>query len=154
MKSWNEMFKEYKERMKQPIDLEKVFKINSGDCSLNVTKISSMDDYKKVQEELSEIYRHTIDEFNAAVDKRCAEILRKWGEKFDIEELKTFSYSMPDEQINRLIDKYIFKIIVSDEFREGTEALMCSEILPCQPEVIYVVKKGDMFVIDEENEEQ
>jgi vacuolar-type H+-ATPase subunit C/Vma6 len=150
MKSWKEMLKEYKERAKQPIDLEKVFKINSGDWSLNVTKISSMDDYKKVQEELSEIYRHTIDELNAAVDKRCTEILRKWGEKFDIEELKTFSYSMPDEQINRLIDKYKFKITVDYEFWEDTEALMCSEILPCQPEIIYVIKKGDMIVIDEE----
>jgi hypothetical protein len=152
MKSWKEMLKEHKERMCTPVDLEKVFKIDLGDCSLNVTKISSMDDYKKVQEELSEIYRHTIDEFNVAIDKRCTEILRKWGEEFDIEELKTFSYSMPDEQINRLIDKYKFKITVGDEFWEDTEALMCSEILPCQPEIIYVIKKGDMFVIDEEEE--
>ena len=150
MKSWNEMFKKYKERSTVPVDLEKVFKIDLGDCSLNATKISSMDDYKKVQEESSEVYKNAIDELNAAVDKRCTEILRKWGEKFDIEELKTFSYSMPDEQINCLIDKYKFKITVGDEFWKDTEALMCSEILPCQPEIIYVVKKGDMLVIDEE----
>ena len=150
MKSWNEMLKKHKERSATPVDLEKVFKINLGDRSLNATKISSMDDYKKIQEEVSEVYRNTIDEFNAAIDKRCAEILRKWGEKFDIEELKTFSYSTPDEQINRLIDEYKFKITVGDEFWEGTEALMCSEILPCQPEIIYVIKKGDMIVVDEE----
>lgn len=150
MKSWNEILKKHKERSATPVDLEKVFKINLGDCSLNVTKISSMDDYKKVQEELSEVYRNTIDEFNIAIDKRCIEILRKWGEEFDIEVLKTFSYSMPDEQINRLIDKYKFKITVEDELCEGTEAFMCSEILPCQPEIIYVIKKGDMIVIDEE----
>ena len=48
------------------------------------------------------------------------------------------------------IDEYKLKITVGDEFWEGTEALMCSEILPCQPEIIYVIKKGDMIVIDEE----
>lgn len=150
MKSWNEMLKEHKERSAMPVDLEKVFKIDLGNYSLNVTKIGSMEEYKKVQEEMSEFYRNAIEEFNESVDNRCVEILHKWGEEFDIEELKTFSYSMSDEQIDRLIDKYKIKITGGYEFWKDTEVLMCSEILPCQPEIIYVVKKGEMFVIDEE----
>lgn len=145
MKSWNEMLKQHKERSATPVDLEKVFKIDLGNCSLNVTKICSREEYIEMEENWNKALRSAIDEFNESVDNRCVEILHKWGEKFDIEELKTFSYSMSDEQIDRLIDQYKIKIVTNDEYSS-----MYSEILPCQPEMVYIVKKGDIFVIDEE----
>jgi hypothetical protein len=147
MKSWNEMLKKHKERSATPVDLEKVFKIDLGNCSLNVTKIGSMEEYIEMEGTLNKVLRSAIEEFNESADNRCVEILHKWGEKFDIEELKTFSYSMSDEQIDRLIDKYKIKIVTNDECSS-----MCSEILPCQPELVCVVKKGNIFVIDEEED--
>lgn len=117
----------------------------------NLSVISNADEYKEIREHLDESIREHLDEFNKTVDKRIVEIIRKWGEKTDIDELKTFDYSMPDFIIERIIKEYNIDLVVNGEYWNDMTALLVTGILPCQPEVVYVIKNGEIILVAEEN---
>jgi hypothetical protein len=102
--------------------------------------------------EINEQRVEYIKDWNEAVDKRCLDIIHKWGEEYEIEELKNFNFSMGDIEIRRIIDKYDIKTSVIDHGLWGKTAFLCMRNHSALPrEIIYVIETDETKYVVEEN---
>ena len=86
-----------------------------------------------------------------AINKRCLDIVHKWGEKYDIEELKNFNFSMNNDKMRCIINRYGIESVIHDDEFNGKIAFLRMKnhkFLPC--EVVYVIKSDEIKYIVEE----
>ena len=89
--------------------------------------------------------------WNEAIDKRCLDIVHKWGERYDIEELKNFNFSMSDDEMKYIINKYGIESVIHDDGFNGKIAFLRMKnhkFLPC--DMVYVIKNdGIKYIVEE-----
>lgn len=108
-------------------------------------------DVLDVINEINERQMEYIKVWNEAVDKRCLDIVHKWGEKYNIEELKNFNFSMSDDEMRYIINKYGIESNIQDDGLNGKIAFLRMKnhkFLPC--EMVYVIKSNETKYIVEE----
>lgn len=135
-----------KERSKQLNDILKYErKVLAGIPKPDVEILNTMN-------EINERRMECIKAWNEAVDKRYLDIIHKWGEEYEIEELKNFNFSMGDIEIRRIIDKYGIETAVIDHGLWGKTVFLCMRNHGSLPrEIIYVIERdGAKYIAEEE----